>query len=70
MKHNFRGRRAVLEGVVQTLRRQEPDSDILKFPLFDWHVIHVLKRALTRCGREETKRPQATHGGVTHKLQR
>ena len=47
MKHHFCGRRAVLEGDVQTLGRQEFYSDILKSALLDRHKVHVLKLVLT-----------------------
>jgi len=48
MKNHFCGRRAVLEGDVQTLCRQEFYSDVLKSALVDRHVIHVSKLVLTR----------------------
>jgi len=47
MRHHVCGRRAVLEGDVQPLRRQELDSNVLKFPLLDGHVMHVSKLVLT-----------------------
>jgi len=47
MKHHFCGRRAVLEGDVQPLGRQEFYSNVLKSPLLDRHVIHVSKLVLT-----------------------
>jgi len=48
MKHHFSVRRAVLEGDVQTLCRQEFYSDVLKSALLDRHVIHLSKLVLTR----------------------
>jgi len=48
MKHHLRGRRAVLEGDVHSLGRQEFYSNVLKSPLLDRHVMHVLKLVLTR----------------------
>jgi len=48
MKHHFCGRRAVLEGDVQPLGRQEFYSNILKSALLDRHVINVSKLVLTR----------------------
>jgi len=47
MKHHICGRRAVLERDVQTLRRQEIDSNVLKSPLLDGHIMHVSKMVLT-----------------------
>jgi len=70
MKHHNCGNHAVLERVVQALRRQELGSDVLKFQLLDGHVLHVLKLVLTKSGREETKRPHATDGAVANKLWR
>ena len=48
MKHHFCGRRAILEGHVQPLRRQELDSNVLKYALLDGHIIHCSKLVLTR----------------------
>jgi len=70
MKYNLCGRRAVLERDVQAQRRQELDSDVLKFPLLDWHLMKVPKLLLAGCGREETKRPQAMDFAVAHKLRK
>ena len=48
MKHHFSGRRAVLEGYVQPLGRQEFYSNVLKFALIDWYVINLSKLMLSR----------------------
>jgi len=42
------GRRALLKGDVKPLDRQELDSNVLKSPLHDGHIIHVSKLVLTR----------------------
>jgi len=42
------GRRVVLEGDEQPLRRQELDSNVLKSPLLDGHIIQVSKLVPTR----------------------
>ena len=47
MKHHFFGRRAVLEGDVQPLGRQELYSDVLKFAFLDRQIVHVSKLVLT-----------------------
>jgi hypothetical protein len=47
MKHYLRGRYAIVEGDVQTVRRHKFDSDVLKCPLLHWHVMHILKLAMT-----------------------
>ena len=47
MKHHFCVRCAVLEGDVQPLGRQELDSNVLKSPLLDRHIIHVSNIVLT-----------------------
>jgi len=60
----LRGRHAVLKGGVQTLRREELVLYVLISPLIDWHVLHIPKLVLTRCGSVETKRPYATDGSV------
>jgi len=39
--HQICGRCAVLEGDVQPLIRQELDSNVLKSPLLDRHIIYV-----------------------------
>jgi len=48
MKHDFIGRRAVLEGDVQPLGRQEFYPNVLKSALLDRQLIHVSKFVLTR----------------------
>jgi len=60
----------ILEGVVQALRLQELDSEFLKFPLLDGHILHVLNIALTRCGKENTEVPNAMEGARAYKLPR
>ena len=47
MKHHFCGRRAILEGDLQPLRRQELDSNFLISPLLDGHILHFSKLVLT-----------------------
>jgi len=46
MKHHFRGRRAILEGDVQPLCRQEFYSIVQQSALLDRHIIHDLKLVL------------------------
>ena len=46
MKHHFRRHSAVRKGVVQTLGRQELDSNVLKSALLHRHVLHVPKLVL------------------------
>jgi len=55
---------------VQTLGRQELDSNVLKSALLQWHVLHVPKLVLTHCVGEQTKSPYATYGAVSLVLRR
>ena len=48
MKHHFYGRRALLQGDVQLLGRQEFYSDVLKSAQLYRHIVHVSKHVLTR----------------------
>jgi len=61
----FCWRRAVLEGNVQNLGRQEIYSDVLKSALLFRYVIHALKFVLTRW---EDLCPHAADGAVSHEL--
>jgi len=70
MKHQFRGYSAVRKEDVQTLGRQELDSNVLKSALLHWYVLHVPKLVLTHCHDVEPKRPYATDGAVAQKLRR
>jgi len=65
MKHHLRGRRAVLEGDVHHLVRQEFSSDTLKSAVLDRHIVHVLKIVLTR---EEDVCLHASDGAVAHEM--
>jgi hypothetical protein len=66
MKHYLRGRYAIIEGDVQTIRRQKLNSDVLESPLLHGHVMHVLKLAMTRYVDDE--RPHAPDGAIAHEL--
>jgi hypothetical protein len=67
MKHYLRGRYAIVEADVQTFRRQKLDSDVLKSPLLNGHVMHVLKLAVTRrVGYEGC--PHAPDGAVAYEF--
>jgi len=46
MKYHFCGCRAVLEEDMQPFGRQELDSNVLKSPLLERHIIHVTKLVL------------------------
>jgi len=47
MKHHICGGLGAIEGDVQPLRRQELDSNVLKSPLLDGHIMHVSPLVLT-----------------------
>jgi len=64
MKHHFRRHSAVFKEDVQTLGRQELDSNILKSALLYRHVLHVAKLVLVHGVALETKRPFASDGVV------
>ena len=70
MKHHYRGHSAVRKGDVQTLGRQEMDSNILKSTLLHLHVLHFPKLVLTHCVAVDPKRPYATDGTVVKELRR
>jgi len=70
MKHHSCGHSAVRKGDVQTLGRQEPDSNVLKCALLHRHVLHVPKLVLAYGVRVESKRPYATDGAVAQELWR
>jgi len=55
---------------VQTLGRQELDSNVLKSALIDGHVLNVPKLVLAHGVGVEPKRPHATDGAVAQKLRR
>jgi len=67
IKHNFFGRRAVLEGGVQEFYPILFYSNVLKSPLLDRHVLRVSKLVLTRWWWEGVC-PHAADGAVAHKL--
>jgi len=56
MKHHSCGHRAVLKGDVQILGRQELLSNVLKYAVLHWNVLHVPKLVLTHCAGVEPKR--------------
>jgi len=68
MKHHFRRHSAVLEGDVQTLGRQELDSNVLKSALLHRHVLHVPKLVLAHGVGVEPIRPFASDGAVAQEL--
>jgi len=70
MKHHFRRHSAVRKGVVQTLGRQELDSNVLKSALLHRHVLHVPKLVLAHGFVVEPKRAYASNGAVAQELQR
>jgi hypothetical protein len=68
MKHYSRGRYAVFEKDVQTVRCQFLDSDV-KSPLIYGHVMCVANLELKMLvGRFDDERPHASDSAVTHKL--
>jgi len=70
MKHNFRGQCAVRKLDVQSLGRQELNTNVLKSTLFHRHVLHVPKLVLTHCVGVEPNRPYAMDGTVAQELRR
>jgi len=70
MKHHFRRHSAVLKGDMQTLGRQEFDSNVLKSALLHRHVLYVLKLVLTHGVGVEPKYPYAADGAVAQELLR
>ena len=62
MKHHFCGSRAILEGDVRTLEREELDPCGLKWPLLHRNVVHVSKLVMPVRGGWE--RSQTTDGFV------
>ena len=70
MKHNFRGQCAVRKLDVQSLGRQELDSNVLKSALLHRHVLHVPKLVLSHCVGVEPIRPYTTDGAIALELRR
>jgi len=70
MKHKFRRHRAVPKRDVETLGRQDLDSNVQKSALLHRHVLHVPKLVLTHCVVVETKRLYATDGAVAQEFRR
>jgi len=68
IKHQSCGHSAVRKGAVQTLGRQELNSNVLKSALLHRHVLHVPKLVLAHCVGVEPKRPYATEGAVAQEL--
>ena len=66
MKHHICGRRAVLEGDLQPLEREELDPHGLKFPLFHRHLVNVSELVMpTKSGGE---RPHTTDRAIAYKM--
>jgi len=55
MNHHLSGGRGVLEGDVQLLGCQEPDSNVLKSPLLDGDITHVSELVLINDDDDEGK---------------
>ena len=70
MKHLSCGHRAVRKGDVQTVGRQELNSNVLKSTLLHRHVLQVPKLLLTHFVGVEPKRPNLTDGAVAQELRR
>jgi len=70
MKHHTCGHSSVRKGDVQTLGRQEFNSNVLKFSLLHRNVLRVPKRVLVHGVGVEPKRPYATDGAVAQDLRR
>ena len=64
IKHHFRRHSAVLKGDVQTLGRQQLDSNVLKSSLIHRNVLHVLNLVLAHGFVVEPKSPYASDGAV------
>ena len=70
MKHHPCGHSSVGKEDVQTLTRQELDSNVLKLAQLQWLVLQVPKLVLTNCVWVDPKRPYATGGHVAKELRR
>jgi len=68
MKHYFRGHSAIREWDVQTLGREEFDSNVLDSVLLHRHVLHVPKFVLADGVGVEPKRPYTADGAVAQEL--
>jgi len=71
INHHSCGHSAVRKGDVQTLGREELESNVLKSALLHRHVLYVPKLVLAQLGAGlEPKRPYATDGADAQELRR
>jgi len=64
MNHKFSGRRAFLEGNMNTLEHKELDTYALKWLFLYWHIMHVSKLVIPT--RDVGKRPHKTDGALDY----
>ena len=66
MKHRYCGSRAVFDGDLQPLEREELDPYKLKIPLLNRHIMDISELVMPTAS--AGKRPHTTDGAIAYEL--